>query len=105
MVTCAGEPVYLVPKSPYFDEVAAIIRSGRKPDMAATQGADVPGRQGQCDAQGSFRFSDLPAAEWYVVTQVRWSIGYANQGGELVEVVKTSEGQTTEVLLTDEDRQ
>lgn len=104
VVTCAGSPVYLLPKSPYFDELATIIESRRKPDMTGFSADGFPGRSGQCDAQGNFRFENLPEASWYVISEVRWTIGYATQGGELVDTVTTTAGQTTNVLLTDKNR-
>lgn len=94
----------LVPKSPYFEDVARIIDSGRKVDPTALQGAEFPGRKSQCDAQGNFKFTALPAATWYVITKVNWTVGYASQGGELIQTVTTEDGKRSEVLLTDQNR-
>lgn len=105
VVTCAGSDVILLPKSAYFDEIASIVKSRRRVDPAHMDKADVPGRRSQCDAQGNFRFENLPAATWYLITKVQWTIGYAPQGGELMRVVTTTNGRTENVLLSDQDRQ
>lgn len=104
LVSCAGYSVFLMPKSPYFDETAAIIKSGRLPDVSSLAGPDSPVRSTRCDGDGNFRFEKLPAAQWYVFTGIHWSSGPASQGRDLVEPVTTTEGQTTTVLMVDKAR-
>lgn len=57
-------------------------------------------REGQCDAQGNFRISDLPAGDYYVITGVHWVIGSVPQGGNLMRRVSLAAGQNAEVFLT-----
>ena len=53
------------------------------------------------DADGRFKFSDLPAGKYYVLTEVTWEIGDYNptQGGLVGQVVEIRDGQITEVVL------
>ncbi|MEQ6342932.1 MAG: hypothetical protein M3A44_15135 [Gammaproteobacteria bacterium] len=53
------------------------------------------------DADGKFRFQDLPAGKYYVRTEVTWEIGGYNptQGGLVGQVVEVKESQNREVIL------
>jgi hypothetical protein len=101
VVTCAGSQVLLMPATPYFREAIGHIRNGKKPQAKAIDPAYA--RQAQCDAQGNFVFSEIPNGTWFVVTEVKWSVGYSRQGGSLLQEVTVSGGKTTQVLLSEKD--
>lgn len=67
---------------------------------------DSPGfastrRSTTADAEGRFKFQDLPAGSYFVRTQVTWEVGgyYPTQGGLVGKQVQIEEGKTTEVIL------
>jgi len=82
IVTCAGSTVVLVPATLFFREFINHPRSGKKPELV---GID-PGLRGalikrsQCDAQGNFLFSSVADGNWFVLTDVKWAVGYAKTG-------------------------
>jgi len=104
--TCAGNQVFLVPSTPYNDEVIAHTRVGEplaNRDSRATQFTRVS----ICDASGKFTFDRIPAKKWYVVTKVTWGVpseyGINQQGGEVLQVVDLKNG-VNQAILTDADR-
>lgn len=103
VVTCAGSPVLVVPATAYFREAFSILRTGRP---VTGQPAEVQqlGHQSVCDAQGNFHVGNLAAGQWFVTTEVSWTVGYAAQGGGLLTEVTVADGQPTQVLLTDAHR-
>lgn len=60
-------------------------------------------KQSQCDAQGNFAFSSLPDGRWFVATEVKWTVRYAQQGGALMQELSVANGETAQVLLTEKD--
>jgi hypothetical protein len=107
VVVCAGEPVVLFPHTPSFDHVVDLARQHIQPVFP---GASDPrfkevARIATCDAQGNFRFADLPRARWYIYSQVQWSVGdLGRQGGDLLAEIDTSNGGEQQILLTDRNR-
>lgn len=101
-VTCAGNEVFLLPSTPFFREVVEIFKSGRKPELPPSVDASIA-RRGQCDAQGNFSFANLPSGAWLVATQVKWAVGYATQGGDLIREVRLGQSERLQVLLTEKD--
>jgi hypothetical protein len=55
------------------------------------------------DADGRFKFSDLPGGKYYVRTEVTWEIGnyYPTQGGLVGQLVEIGDGQIKEVILNE----
>lgn len=53
------------------------------------------------DADGRFKFKDLPAGRYYVRTEVTWEIGGYNptQGGLVFALVDVGEGEVKEIIL------
>jgi hypothetical protein len=53
------------------------------------------------DADGRFKFTDLPAGKYFVRTAVTWEIGgyYPTQGGLVGKLVEVRDGEVTEVIL------
>lgn len=103
VVTCAGSPVYMVPITPYFRELLTHLLKGRqvgggeRPDPAYSSLL----KQTSCDAQGNFSFTNLPSGAWAVTTDVKWMAGNSQQGGSLLGRVTSTNGQSTQVLLSD----
>lgn len=57
-------------------------------------------RKAIADADGKFKFTDLPAGKYYVRTEVTWDVVYHGvQGGLVGQVVEINEDETTEVIL------
>jgi hypothetical protein len=53
------------------------------------------------DADGKFKFSELPQGKYYVRTEVTWEVGgyYPTQGGLVGQLVEVQNGKTKEVVL------
>ncbi len=109
VVTCAGAEVTLVPVTDYATErMVAIYGSTERgyrfsgtvefeptPDAYTTMNRKVIG-----DAQGRFVFRDVADGEFYVVTTVEWYIGYARQGGVLMQRVAVAGGEVKTIVLS-----
>lgn len=103
VVTCAGEDVYLVPDLPPIRNAIQALAGGHEVELAGARRWGPAAHRSQCDAQGNFAFENLPAATWQVLTTVSWEVDRRPQGGGLARVVTTTEGEVTNVLLTDAD--
>jgi len=104
VVVCAGERVVLFPHTPSFEKVMAVARQHVQPVLgdSADPRFKTVARVATCDAQGNFKFTDLPRAPWYIYSRVSWSVGdYGQQGGDLVGEVDTTGGGEHQVFLTD----
>lgn len=107
VVVCAGEPVFLFPKTTSFEKVIAVAKSGIMPSLSDAMDPRFKEvvRMATCDAQGNFRFAGVPRKSWYLFSRVRWSVGdYGQQGGDLITEVDLSSGGERQVLLTDGNR-
>lgn len=53
------------------------------------------------DADGKFRFQDVPAGKYYVRTEVTWEVGgyYPLQGGLVGKLIEVGDGKNIEVIL------
>lgn len=113
--TCAGQAVVLVPDSPHTRErIRAFygsVESGYSPatvpdprfvpDEAEAMRRYVRGAQ--CDAQGNFEFTGLPAGRYYVVSGIRWALpGHylVSEGGRLMQAIDLTEGESRRVILS-----
>lgn len=105
VVTCAGSAVYLLPKTSFFGEAIDLFRSGNTPQLTTAVDPAYKSmvKESQCDAQGNFSFAQLPDGAWFILTEVRWMVGYALQGGTLMRQVSVANGETIQVLLTEKD--
>ncbi len=104
VVTCAGSDVGLLPATPYFREALNIMRTGNRPvtdKIDPAYKSMIKYTQG--DAQGNFTFNNLPDGNWFVFTEVKWAVGDSRQGGTLLKEVNLTNGETKQVLLTDQD--
>jgi len=109
--TCAGRPVFLFPDTPAFRSVIAAARSGAadpgQVNVQAEGDMRSIGRTTVCDAQGNFRFDNLPATAWMVGAEVQRDapgITEPTPPDNLLALVATSAGLATRVVLTDENR-
>ncbi len=110
VVTCAGLPILLVPKTAYASErIKAIYgntQRGHNPAHRAIQfEPDVQSygrlqRNTLCDAQGNFSFSDVADGSFYVIANITWNVGGSIQGGGLMQAVTVSGGASQEVVLS-----
>lgn len=108
--TCGGNPVMLIPATPYFAEIMTAVQKGEKlapESQAAFRGVMEQqeqykdfSRKAHCNKHGHFTFTRLPAELWYAVT----SIGMKTPQGARVIVVTGSvqarEGQTAKLEMT-----
>jgi hypothetical protein len=51
------------------------------------------------DADGKFKFSNIPPGRYYVRTEVTWEVGYEAQGGLVGQLVEVQDAQAKEVIL------
>ncbi|MCP1220368.1 hypothetical protein NKW45_00705 [Acetobacter orientalis] len=105
--TCAGYPVKLVPYSAYTGEIYEASISGQLTAGIANKDSASGAfrKMTQCDAQGNFEFTDLPAGRWFAETIVHWQVpnGYimSNQGGWIGSgIITTIPNKVTSVLIT-----
>lgn len=108
VVTCAGETVHLIPATPYAVQRMTHIygnssggASRRKlsfePSPAAYYALE---HSTKCDAQGKFEFKDVAESGFFVATTVRWSVGYSQEGANLMQFVPAPGGKAVTVILS-----
>ena len=103
VVTCAGSTAYLFPDTGYFREIIQIAKSRQTVAAAIPIEAQQTVRTSDCDAQGNFSYSNIPAGKWFITVEVKWIIGYYPQGGSLLRNILVTDGQSQEILLSDKD--
>ncbi|WP_457626979.1 hypothetical protein [Persephonella sp.] len=112
VITCAGYEVQLIPYSEYAAERLRFIYGNDKegfipiekypkkikfyPDYAEF---DRVKKTAVCDANGIFKFKDLPDGTYFVITKIIW---YAPRlkGGYLMKRVTLEKGEVRELLLS-----
>jgi hypothetical protein len=106
VVRCSGEEVVLLPATSFFREIVQTYKSGFQPstDWRADERYKKLPRKVFCDADGKFKIEKLPSGSWYILSQVRWAVGNASQGGQLLEEVQIKANTTTDVILSDRNR-
>ncbi len=105
--TCAGRQVALVPVSTYSSERVLNIYGStakgyvsRQPNMERVPAYEATFRLTACDGQGAFEFDDLPAGEFFAITQVVWQAReYVVEGGVLMLRVSVEDGKTKKIVL------
>ncbi|WP_175185685.1 prealbumin-like fold domain-containing protein [Achromobacter animicus] len=107
--TAAGSTVYIEPATSVTKQRFEVTCKGRKA-LAGKQDprADKFIRETIADAEGKFKFNDLPPGAYYLITHVRWSAptryGLSPQGGWLMKRVDIENKKTAEVLMIEADR-
>jgi len=112
VVTCAGSAVIMLPVTAFTVELVQKttgspqggVQGAFSPRLPELQNIDMSrhGRISQCDANGDFQFSNIPAGEWYVTTDVRWTVGdnIIPEGGSIVRRIKVGSGERKRVILS-----
>ncbi|MBB1074260.1 hypothetical protein HUU62_07505 [Rhodoferax sp. 4810] len=109
VVTCAGQIVNLVPATEYARQRVLMgygsSESGFNNSRRGVFEPDIPAyktnvRTTKCDAQGSFIFDRVADGEFFVVTTITWSVGYSQQGGNLMHRVTVKNNQFTTIVLS-----
>lgn len=120
VVTCAGYDVTLIPATAYASERMRALygnaqRGYRDSSPLATVNfvPDFPAyhnfnKKSVCNAQGSFVFKDIADGDFYVTLSVTWEVpsqsvysftGTSTEGGDLMQRVTVSGGETKEIVL------
>jgi|JI8StandDraft_2_1071088.scaffolds.fasta_scaffold19885_4 hypothetical protein len=108
LAKCSGGVVQLAPASPYFREWLAIRRGGARIANATSRTEEHRAalRQTQCDQQGRFSFSDLPAGKWIVITRISYEAqrdSFREDAFYLTEV-ETKVGEVAKAVLSNPNR-
>ena len=76
LMPATGEAVTLVPRTPFTDDIVAATRTEglfeRYENAKRPPAYEKYRRVVIADDRGYFRFENLPAGEWYIVTRVLW---------------------------------
>lgn len=106
LARCSGGTVFLVPASPYFREWLEIQKKGGRVANAAAldQAHEQALRRTQCDATGRFRFDDLPAQGWIVVTRISYHGAGWDADLTLAAETQTKAGESRKVILSNPNR-
>ena len=106
VVTCAGASVFLVPQTPHSQERFGIIYGTITEPALGVRIADDADprylefvRETTCDAEGDFRFVDVPDGEYFVQTRVDWVVASVRQGGPVMAPVTVSGGAEVNILI------
>lgn len=113
VVTCAGEPVSLIPAVGYNTELEQLLETGTGYPSNYERNAHKYDHKAMCDGAGKFSFDGIPPLNWIVVTRVTWqekstlsSIplvgGPESKGGYLFSEIQVDENHT-KVMLSNQD--
>ncbi|MDU4465519.1 hypothetical protein [Haemophilus parahaemolyticus] len=111
VVTCAGQEVTLIPFTEYANEKLKVSYlsedkgyqdwvygnykfNNEDPNYVKYMKTAV------CDSQGKFTFDKLSAGTYFVVTAVKWQVGYYLQGGSLMQKVTLAKGDTKNIVMS-----
>lgn len=116
VVTCAGNEVILVPKTPYSTEYLEDEFISHRNGSFDSKGKgykktgflgyyyiitpDGEKKSTNCDAQGNFIFDKVGDGEYYVITNVNWEVGRDTQGGNLSQYVKLLNNESKKIILS-----
>ena len=109
VVYAAGSEVLLYPVTPYHTEITRNIFGGGKVTSVVGPRASNVDPRGQefrrttkADGSGNFKFENLKAGSYYVLTDVLWNPtnNALPQGGGLYDRVEVRDGETTNVILS-----
>lgn len=111
VVTCAGLPVTLTPKTDYaVERMRSIFGNVTKgyspvPLVGRVFIPDPPeyaihSLTTHCDSQGDFQFANVADGQFFVSTGIVWMAGSSAQGGSLMELISVSGGEARRVVLS-----
>ncbi len=107
--TAAGSTVRVEPATTISDQRFEVSCKGGKA-LAGDKDARVDQfvRETTADAEGRFKFNNLPPGAYYLTTTVMWSAasryGLSPQGGYLMKRVEIENKKIAEVLMIEADR-
>ena len=102
VVTCAGQPVFLMADTPYVNLASAplaIPGAALAPDVVQHL-AEATIQTTTCDAQGHFTFKNLTPGNYRVQSTVQWMAGDEPQGGLIYKAVSITSGPN-EVIVSE----
>lgn len=105
IVTCAGNTVRLVPATLYAKRRMAVIYGGVRIARQTVPFSPDPAEYAEltrttvCNAQGFFTFNGVADGDFFVVTEIRWTVGYSVEGGSLMERVSLQGAEKKEITL------
>lgn len=118
LVRCSGNEVFLIPDTAYFREWIEAHRAGHRFEdaaaLVATHRESV--RVTQCDMAGTFRFGQLPAAKWFLVTRIAYRLDrldmaridivndYWRDDALFVTAIETRNGEVSRPVLSNPNR-
>lgn len=110
IVTCAGNPVFLMPASPTANEWATQVygspaggfRSASRRGVMFDKADEFMSlvKTATCDPQGTFKFDKVADGQFLVFTRIVWRAGSELQGGSVMRPVLLTGGSTAEVVLS-----
>lgn len=102
VVTCAGQPVFLMPDNSFSRELINLVRQNKQP-TGSNASAQYPNayRKTTCDAQGFFNFDGVAPGNWMILTEIFWAVGYHRQGGPMYMPILVGDSDLN-VVLTNE---
>lgn len=109
VVTCAGSTVTLIPATPYaVERLTQLYGAGDSGFNSIRNFRFVPDpyeyqamtRRTTCDSQGNFQFERVPDGDYFVVTSVTWVVGYAQQGGNLMQRVRLMNAARPAIVMS-----
>lgn len=102
VVYAAGSPVYLMPSTPYTQEMYTKAAAAYMPVNItnADQRLAQYIRRSQANGEGRFSFSGVPDGSYILVTTVNWMAGDSQQGGDLTQLITVSDGKSLDVIMT-----
>ena len=107
--TCVGQYAQLVPATEYtkvrMKATYSSLERGLNKNVYLIFNPDldefkVNQRSARCDSQGMFIFDGVADGDFFVITQVEWQVGNYNQGGILMQRVRTQGGKTNSITMT-----
>lgn len=113
--TCAGNPVRLIPHSSYSAEriqylYGNLVRGFNQSSLFSSKTIVNPDprfygyiRETVCDAQGEFKFGNIPDGTYYITTHVLWKVSadaYSTEGGVLMKRVNVPSGSNQKHILS-----
>ena len=108
VVTCAGNGVDLIPNTEYAKErIRNLYNNTERGFRGYNAIAFIPDNQDYhtfmkkttCDSQGNFKFDNVADGDYFITTTVIWTVGYAPQGGALMQKVSVNNGELKEIVL------
>lgn len=112
IVTCAGNPVVLIPSTEYAIErmehlygdeshgYNPLVQSQRIVFVNEHPLYNILTKEVLCDVQGFFKFDNIADGTFYVISEVIWTVGKVEyQGGHIMQEVVLEGGESKEIVL------